>query len=762
MGQKRRASAPRHAPSLAASQDAVAASYSGSFALGDVEKSNGSPGNGRKAAGECQTVGAAAANGGGSGEGTRGGADDISNVKGDCEKALVSLRRGNSTKALKLIREACSRYDSIALVQRIHGHICMRLASIIEDANTKQRHLKEAIDAARKAVYLAPQSLEYAHFHAQLLFETATDSKGYEEVVQECKRALSIADPVDPAKDSLNEEGQQKLPTVEARVAHIQQELKGLIQKANFASISTWMKTLGNGTGEEQLRFIPMRRFTEDPMEQLVSLPKRPHEVKKSVKTPEERRKEIEVRVAAARLLQQKGDYSPTQSEGASSISAKGSQRTERRKTTSSNTRKVTQALTSEERIERLKPFWSAVGARKRELMLDVPIVKLKSHVLSCKPNSAMEVLIEALEFAKEKKTWKFWACFLCDEKFIDRQEHAQHMVREHIGSLPPKLRRVLPQEIDQDWADQLMDEDCRPFDGPAAIKLLISESSPGAVLEESSHESVFPGIGSAGFDSSSDVSDNSISSRECFFENPNDPGNQPLANIDEDVCLVPTPYMRVPLDNNGEPIADCISSHVCSRDWHRAKTVCRLAMEIPPQDLPLAVADDDRIKLLERIYSLFRLLMRNKCLAADHLIKVVRYAVEELQNLVPQNSVHYEFNLSPLYIRFLPAQQLRRIHKYLHELAHACGVDHFSGSNGTPDTVDTDEDDMVQDMLFLNEDITKVLLDEHLLEERSGRMSSQGEHNQSDNLGKKQISHKEMGTVGPLFPIIRMKETDD
>ena len=58
--------------------------------------------------------------------------EDLSNVKSDCEKALVALRRGNSNKALRLIRDACVRYEGNALVQRIRGHICMRLASMIE------------------------------------------------------------------------------------------------------------------------------------------------------------------------------------------------------------------------------------------------------------------------------------------------------------------------------------------------------------------------------------------------------------------------------------------------------------------------------------------------------------------------------------------------------------------------------------------------------------------------------------------------------
>ncbi|KAL8519818.1 hypothetical protein ACS0TY_010670 [Phlomoides rotata] len=73
-------------------------------------------------------------------------------------------------------------------------------------------------------------------------------------------------------------------------------------KKSNIASISTWMKNLGNG--EDKFRLIPIRRVPEDLMELRLIQTKRPNEIKKVAKTPEERRKEIEVRVAAARLLQ--------------------------------------------------------------------------------------------------------------------------------------------------------------------------------------------------------------------------------------------------------------------------------------------------------------------------------------------------------------------------------------------------------------------------------------------------------------------------
>ncbi|KAK4778684.1 hypothetical protein SAY86_006212 [Trapa natans] len=149
---------------------------------------------------------------------------------------------------------------------------------------------------------MSPNSGEFARFYANFLIEVANEAKEYEEVVMECKRALAIENPIDPAKESLQEESLQKPMSVEARINNIQGEFRNLIQKCNFASISTWMKNLG---GDEKFRLIPIRRGTEDPMELRLVQARRPNEIKKATKTPEERRKEIEVRVSAARLLQQ-------------------------------------------------------------------------------------------------------------------------------------------------------------------------------------------------------------------------------------------------------------------------------------------------------------------------------------------------------------------------------------------------------------------------------------------------------------------------
>ena len=78
-----------------------------------------------------------------------------------------------------------------------------RAASVLDDPAARARHHRAALQAAQRAVELAPESIELAHFHAMLPFDAANDARAYEEVVAECERGLSIEVPSDPSPHSL-------------------------------------------------------------------------------------------------------------------------------------------------------------------------------------------------------------------------------------------------------------------------------------------------------------------------------------------------------------------------------------------------------------------------------------------------------------------------------------------------------------------------------------------------------------------------------
>ncbi|KZV56515.1 hypothetical protein F511_22346 [Dorcoceras hygrometricum] len=614
-------------------------------------------------------------------------------IKAECERALTALRRGNHTKALRLMKDLCMKNENSpysALIHRVQGTVCVKVASIIDDPNAKQRHLKNAIESARRSVTLSPNSIEFAHFYANMLYEAANDGKEYEEVVVECERALGIENPVDPAKESLQEENQQKIPTAEARIAHVQADLRSLIQKSNIASISTWMKNLGNG--EEKFRLIPIRRATEDPMELRLVQARRPNEIKKATKTPEERRKEIEVRVAAARLLQQKSestnlgndrDSSNNGSKGLDSTPGSGQRVGERKKSGSAR-----KNASSAERRDWVQSYWNSMSSDKKKDMLRIKISDLKAHFSSLKDGSPSELLSKALSFGELNKAWKFWMCCRCDEKFADAGSFMQHVVQEHMGSLLPKLQSTLPQSVENDWAEMLLNCAWRPLDLNAAVRVLEKHLKP-----EKTDSSCEPFSRNGNDDA-----------RECFvdtycngFEWDSSPGKKKSG----DNCNFSSQDNR---DFEDVEWMDCDGDQNCKESLLHEKW--------PLSD------DPERAKLLERIHTVFKALIKNKCLASSHLNKVMHFAVEELQSLASGSQLlNSNVDQTPDCICFLGAPELKKILTFLQEIFHSCGLGRYSDKSTALDDSNIKlRGNDIKEKIRFSQDASFLVLDEHFL----------------------------------------------
>ncbi|GFZ07764.1 ubiquitin carboxyl-terminal hydrolase-related protein [Actinidia rufa] len=610
----------------------------------------------------------------------------FSEIKLECERALTALRRGNHTKALRLMKEMSVKHQTSALIHRVQGTVCVKVASIIDDPNAKQRHLKNAIESARKSVSLSPNSIEFAHFYANLLYEAANDGKEYEDVVQECERALGIENPVDPAKESLQDEKEQKILTAEARIEHMQNEIRSLIQKSNIASISTWMKNLGNG--EEKFRLIPIRRVSEDPMEVRLVQAKRPNEIKKATKTLEEKRKEIEVRVAAARLLQQKSESQQLQNndnKALDSSSGSGQRVGERRK--SGNMRK---SASSAEGRDWVRSYWNSISLDMKKDLLRLKISELKAHFNSFKDNLSYEVLSEAVSFAEGNRTWSFWICCDCHEKFVDSESHMQHVLQEHLGNLWPKMQSILPQNVDNEWIEMLLKCSWKPLDINAAVKMcqnqlkfhtpeLLSELYPRNYIEDF---------------------------KDCL----------PDSYCSEDAC---------DLSPQGEKFMDCCNGNTVQCKSYEKVSDSSWRCDgnqggkpyFLPGSWPLS-EDTERAKLLEKIHATFQVLIRHKYLAASHVHKVMQYTVDELQRLASGSQLlNFGVEQTPVCICFLGASELKKVLKYLQELSQSCGIGRYSEKSGAADNLNTGtQGDEITEKIVLNDDSSCLLLDENFL----------------------------------------------
>ncbi|MCL7026748.1 hypothetical protein MKW94_026137 [Papaver nudicaule] len=623
-----------------------------------------------------------------------------SSVKLEYEKALTSFRRGNHTKALRLMKDLCLKHENSAIVHRCQGNVFVKAASLIEDSNAKQRHLRNAAESAKKAVGLLPNSVEFAHFYASLLYEMANSTPGYEEVIRECDRALLIENPTDPAKDGLQDESQLTESTPEMRIAHYHQELRTLIQKANIASLSTWMKKLSDGGVEDKFRLIPVRRPQEDPLDVRLVQNRRPNEIKKATKTEAERRKEVEVRVAAARLLQQKSELPQSHTDDddrPADTSSSAYRLAERRKY--ANMRKI---ASSADKMDQVRTYWNSMSLDKKQSFLRVSVSELKDHYSSCKDGLAMEVLREALSFAEAYKTWRFCVCCRCNEKFTDCESHMQHIVQEHMGNLSPNLQSVLPQEVENDWVEMLLNGSWKPVDTFAAVKLLDNQSNyQYSKLDNGSN------IDNHSDGSKEDCHIDQCSSKDSWDSSLDEGEVEPLAEESKavDICN------KLLLENKDH---DNMSSlelmELGCNQWSKTHS---LAESWPLSD------DSERTNLLERIHGMFKLLLKHKYLAASQLQKVIQYTMDEIQVLAPDSRLlDHGLDRTPLCICFLGASELRKILKFLQELAHSCGLaTRYPDKNSNIDEAHGGTQEFeIRERIVLTDDFSYLLLDEHLL----------------------------------------------
>ncbi|CAH9078776.1 unnamed protein product [Cuscuta europaea] len=594
-------------------------------------------------------------------------------IKVECEKALSSLSRGTHTKALKAMKDLCVKHDRspyAALVHRVHGTVCQKVASLIGDPKVKNRHMKNAIESAKKATIMSPNSIEFAHFYANLLYEVANEGNEYEEVVQECERALAIESPIDPGKESL-QESQLKLPTPEARIKHVENEIRNLIQKSNIASISTWMKHLGNG--DEKFRLIPIRRVPEDPMELSLVQSRRPNEIQKATKTPEDRRKEIEVRVAAARVLMNKSKSGQSLNEGDKGLdpaTGLGHRGSERRK--SGTTRKK---ASSTDRCGWVQSYWNSMSMDMKKELLKIRISDLKIHVSSLKDGLSSQMFSEALHFYETYKTWKFWECCKCAEKFTDPGMHIQHVRHEHMGDLAPKLQLVLPENVGNEWTKELLNFHWKPFDLSATTKMLEKTLKP----QECEN----------GVDQTKEEFSNAYSHDESGLL----PGKKYLIDGHRNTAIERREYEKtsdvelIKFDGDGGPDV-----------W-------------PMSD------DPDRAKLLERIQTAFQSLIINKCLASSHLHKITSFAAEELKGHYGSQMLNCNINQVPSCICFLRCKDLMKVLKYLQEISQSSGTTRHSERNdGIEDTNGGTTGADAMERIVLSEDCSYLLFDEHFL----------------------------------------------
>ncbi|KAI9154108.1 hypothetical protein LWI28_020976 [Acer negundo] len=143
-------------------------------------------------------------------------------------------------------------------------------------------------------------------------------------------------------------------------------------------------------------------------------------------------------------------------------------------------------------KIEECKEFWSgSLSDEKKRGFRKVKIEELERHYKWLEYDLAVKLLSEAIYFAKEYKTWKFWECSDCVEKFGDYESYRIHFWEKHCMDLKWKLTSDVG--IGKESIDMIVDDGVwKPVDTDEVIKIIVnhakSESSSTSKTSVDNH----------------------------------------------------------------------------------------------------------------------------------------------------------------------------------------------------------------------------------------------------------------------------------
>ncbi|KAL6325268.1 hypothetical protein AAG906_023113 [Vitis piasezkii] len=405
-------------------------------------------------------------------------AAEMEAIKLDCDRAFDAFRRGNHHKALKLMKKFCSSYPNSGFVHTLQGTMYYQLALTIADSSTKLQYLKTAADSASRATLLSPEKMDSAHFFAHLLYLTSEKNDGYQEVVRECERALSI--PMEKAS-LLVGRNQLEGSILMAQISELQEGLRSLIGMSN--------ETMNNGVHldlEAKFMLVPFSDLLKE--SKLLSL--KYSEDGMELKDLEEREKEIEAKIQKTKLLENLRVLPEWQTEEASlqnylkdgvpESSSRSSYKQEKIKRVS-NLKKMKESA-------RMMPYvvmyWDSISFDQKRRLLNVRIGDLIEYFGSNEYVEEALIFCEAMSFAKDNKSWKFLGCCFCSQRFKELIPYLKHLEVQHLRNvkvLAPEMMSMLPLELNSYWVDMLLKDRWKPVDTSAALKMI--ESGPKGEL---------------------------------------------------------------------------------------------------------------------------------------------------------------------------------------------------------------------------------------------------------------------------------------
>ncbi|XP_030969186.1 uncharacterized protein LOC115989568 [Quercus lobata] len=122
----------------------------------------------------------------------------------------------------------------------------------------------------------------------------------------------------------------------------------------------------------------------------------------------------------------------------------------------------------------RVKAYWNhGMSMDQKKDLLRIGIEDLKLHFAKNNSPAAMAVFMQAVEYVKVAKNWKFWTCCCCSERFFDVELNREHIKSVHLGTFSDESQSVMP-EIEFDSVhDTVESRKWGPVDVIAAKKMM-------------------------------------------------------------------------------------------------------------------------------------------------------------------------------------------------------------------------------------------------------------------------------------------------
>ncbi|KAI9154488.1 hypothetical protein LWI28_026990 [Acer negundo] len=145
--------------------------------------------------------------------------------------------------------------------------------------------------------------------------------------------------------------------------------------------------------------------------------------------------------------------------------------------------------------ISMYKQFWNiTLSDEKKRGFRKVNIEELENHFRSIRHQLAVDLLLEAIDFAKQHKSWTFWECYDCVMKFGDYKSFSKHYWLVHwLGS---RSTLKIDEELWIESIDMIGKGVWKPFDTNEAIKLIVNPMKSEKGFDECKSSSIeeFPG----------------------------------------------------------------------------------------------------------------------------------------------------------------------------------------------------------------------------------------------------------------------------